>query len=88
MTNHMRAGAGAIIKENDAILLVGFEDKRGLHYHSLRGGVEPGHCQTVSKGRDICWCRSWATYICLLVCSVSACIRTREDSLYRLYVRM
>lgn len=41
MTYHIRVRAGAVIIENDSILLIEFNDKNGLHYNLPAGGVEP-----------------------------------------------
>lgn len=41
MTYHIRVRAGAVIIENDSILLIEFNDKNGLHYNFPAGGVEP-----------------------------------------------
>lgn len=40
MAYHIRVRACALILENDSILLVEFNDKRGLHYNLPAGGVE------------------------------------------------
>lgn len=42
MNYHIRVRACALIIENDAVLLVEFEDENGLHYNLPAGGVEPG----------------------------------------------
>ncbi|OCA83126.1 NUDIX hydrolase [Bacillus sp. FJAT-27225] len=42
MTYHIRVRAGALILENESILLVEFKDEKGLHYNLPSGGVEPG----------------------------------------------
>ncbi|RFB14934.1 NUDIX domain-containing protein [Bacillus sp. HNG] len=41
MTYHIRVRAGAVIIENNSILLVEFNDEKGLHYNLPSGGVEP-----------------------------------------------
>ncbi|MDF2036076.1 NUDIX domain-containing protein [Cytobacillus oceanisediminis] len=41
MTYHIRVRAGAVIIENNSILLIEFQDERGLHYNLPAGGVEP-----------------------------------------------
>ncbi|GAA0450784.1 NUDIX domain-containing protein [Alkalibacillus silvisoli] len=41
MSTHIRVRAGAIIIENDSILLVEFKDEKGVHYNFPAGGVEP-----------------------------------------------
>ncbi|MBL5766393.1 NUDIX hydrolase [Heyndrickxia sporothermodurans] len=41
MTYPIRVRACALIIENDSILLVEFQDERGLHYNLPAGGVEP-----------------------------------------------
>jgi len=42
MSYHIRVRACALIIENDAVLLVEFEDENGLHYNLPAGGAEPG----------------------------------------------
>ncbi|KEK24906.1 NUDIX domain-containing protein [Bacillus gaemokensis] len=42
MTYHIRVRAGAVIIENDSILLIEFNDENGLHYNLPAGGAEPG----------------------------------------------
>jgi 8-oxo-dGTP pyrophosphatase MutT (NUDIX family) len=39
---HIRVRAASIIIENDAILMVEFDDKNGIHYNLPGGGVEQG----------------------------------------------
>jgi 8-oxo-dGTP diphosphatase len=39
---HIRVRACALIIENDAVLLVEFEDENGVHYNLPAGGVEKG----------------------------------------------
>ncbi|MBN8202967.1 NUDIX domain-containing protein [Bacillus sp. NTK034] len=41
MTYHIRVRAGAVIIENNSILLIEFQDERGLHYNLPAGGAEP-----------------------------------------------
>ncbi|WP_188208189.1 NUDIX domain-containing protein [Alkalibacillus aidingensis] len=41
MSVHIRVRAGAIIIEDESILLVEFNDERGVHYNFPAGGVEP-----------------------------------------------
>lgn len=41
MSFHIRVRAGAVIVQNDSILLVEFNDEKGLHYNLPAGGVEP-----------------------------------------------
>ncbi|KZE69025.1 NUDIX hydrolase [Fictibacillus phosphorivorans] len=41
MSYPIRVRAGALIIENDAILLIEFDDENGLHYNLPAGGVEP-----------------------------------------------
>ena len=41
MVYHIRVRACALILENDSILLVEFNDEKGLHYNLPAGGVEP-----------------------------------------------
>ena len=40
MTYPIRVRASALIIQNDAILLVEFDDENGLHYNLPGGGVE------------------------------------------------
>ena len=42
MTDPIRVRASALIVQNDAILLVEFDDENGLHYNLPGGGVETG----------------------------------------------
>ena len=43
MTYHIRVKAGAVIIENDSILLVEFsKEEKGVHYNLPGGGVDPG----------------------------------------------
>lgn len=48
MTYHIRVRPTALIIENDAILLVEYEDEDGIHYNLPGGGAEPG--ETVIDG--------------------------------------
>lgn len=41
MAYHIRVRTGAVIIENNSILLVEFNDENGLHYNLPAGGVEP-----------------------------------------------
>jgi 8-oxo-dGTP diphosphatase len=41
MPHHIRVRAGAVIMENDSILLIEFNDENGLHYNLPAGGAEP-----------------------------------------------
>ncbi|MDZ5473082.1 NUDIX domain-containing protein [Bacillus sp. 31A1R] len=41
MNFHIRVRAGALIIENNSILLIEFNDENGLHYNLPAGGVEP-----------------------------------------------
>ncbi|WP_442599796.1 NUDIX domain-containing protein [Neobacillus sp. D3-1R] len=41
MSYHIRVRAGAVIIENNSILLVEFVDESGLHYNLPAGGVDP-----------------------------------------------
>lgn len=41
MTYPIRVRACALIIENDSILLIEYEDERGVHYNLPAGGVEP-----------------------------------------------
>ncbi|NMH74774.1 NUDIX domain-containing protein [Bacillus sp. RO2] len=42
MSFHMRVRAGALIIQNDSILLIEFHDKNGVHYNLPAGGTEQG----------------------------------------------
>ncbi|NLP51198.1 NUDIX domain-containing protein [Bacillus sp. RO1] len=42
MSFHMRVRAGALIIQDDSILLIEFHDQNGLHYNLPAGGTEPG----------------------------------------------
>lgn len=42
MKYHIRVRACALIIENNAVLLVEFDDESGLHYNLPAGGAEPG----------------------------------------------
>ncbi|GAA0327824.1 NUDIX domain-containing protein [Bacillus carboniphilus] len=52
MTYHIRVRAGAVIIENDAILLVEFNDHNGLHYNFPAGGAEPGESVVETAKRE------------------------------------
>ncbi|HWO78315.1 MAG TPA: NUDIX domain-containing protein [Bacillus sp. (in: firmicutes)] len=41
MTYHIRVRAGAVIIQNQSILLVEFTNERGVHYNLPGGGVDP-----------------------------------------------
>jgi 8-oxo-dGTP pyrophosphatase MutT (NUDIX family) len=41
MSFHIRVRAGAVVIQNDSILLVEFNDENGLHYNLPAGGVDP-----------------------------------------------
>ncbi|GGI11607.1 NUDIX domain-containing protein [Gottfriedia solisilvae] len=41
MTYHIRVRAGAVILENNSILLIEYNDENGLHYNLPGGGVNP-----------------------------------------------
>ncbi|HEU4963726.1 MAG TPA: NUDIX domain-containing protein [Bacilli bacterium] len=47
-----RIRAGALIIENDAILLVEFDDENGVHYNLPAGGVEPGETVAEAARRE------------------------------------
>ncbi|WP_404462650.1 NUDIX domain-containing protein [Sutcliffiella horikoshii] len=42
MSFHIRVRAGALIIQDDSILLIEFHDENGLHYNLPAGGTEPG----------------------------------------------
>ncbi|WP_199613564.1 NUDIX domain-containing protein [Paenibacillus alkalitolerans] len=42
MKHYVRLRAAALVIENDAILLIEFQDENGLHYNLPAGGMEPG----------------------------------------------
>ncbi len=41
MSYHIRVRAGAVIIQDDSVLLIEFNDENGLHYNLPAGGVEP-----------------------------------------------
>lgn len=51
-TLEKRIRACALIMENDAILLVEFDDENGLHYNLPAGGVEPGETLPEAVARE------------------------------------
>lgn len=53
MTFHIRVRAGAIIIENESILLIEFGDENGLHYNLPGGGVEPGETVKTAAAREV-----------------------------------
>lgn len=52
MTYHIRIKAGAVIIENDSILLIEFNDENGIHYNLPAGGTEPGETVIEAVGRE------------------------------------
>jgi ADP-ribose pyrophosphatase YjhB (NUDIX family) len=50
--SHIRVSARALIIENEAILLVEFDDETGLHYNLPGGGVEPGESLVEALERE------------------------------------
>jgi|UPI0002EAB0F7 8-oxo-dGTP diphosphatase len=49
---HIRVRACALIIENDAVLLVEFQDENGLHYNLPAGGVERGESLVEAVKRE------------------------------------
>jgi 8-oxo-dGTP diphosphatase len=41
LSYHIRVRAGAVIIQDDSVLLIEFNDENGLHYNLPAGGVEP-----------------------------------------------
>ncbi|TYS52042.1 NUDIX domain-containing protein [Bacillus infantis] len=52
MPHHIRVRAGAVIMENDSILLIEFNDENGLHYNLPAGGAEPGETVKEAARRE------------------------------------
>ncbi|KGR76233.1 NUDIX domain-containing protein [Ureibacillus sinduriensis] len=52
MTFLIRVRACALIIENDSILLVEFEDEKGVHYNLPAGGVEPNESVVEAVKRE------------------------------------
>ncbi|MBH0170157.1 NUDIX domain-containing protein [Fictibacillus sp. 18YEL24] len=52
MSYPIRVRAGALIIENDAILLIEFDDENGLHYNLPAGGVEPNESVKEAAKRE------------------------------------
>lgn len=52
MSYHIRVRAGAVIIENNSILLIEFNDENGLHYNLPAGGVEPGEAVIEAVQRE------------------------------------
>ncbi|MBN3554617.1 NUDIX domain-containing protein [Fictibacillus nanhaiensis] len=52
MSYPIRVRAGALIIENDAILLIEFHDENGLHYNLPSGGVEPNESVKEAAKRE------------------------------------
>ncbi|MEM7347379.1 MAG: NUDIX domain-containing protein, partial [Chloroflexota bacterium] len=53
MKFHIKVRASAIIIEHDAILLVEFDDKTGLHYNLPGGTIEPGESMIEGLKREV-----------------------------------
>jgi 8-oxo-dGTP diphosphatase len=52
MPYHIRVRACALVIENEAVLLVEFEDESGVHYNLPAGGVEPGESVVEAVRRE------------------------------------
>ncbi|MGD6856538.1 NUDIX domain-containing protein [Bacillus infantis] len=52
MPHHIRVRAGAVIMENESILLIEFNDENGLHYNLPAGGAEPGETVKEAARRE------------------------------------
>jgi 8-oxo-dGTP diphosphatase len=53
MNFHIRVRAGALIIENHSVLLVEFEDEKGLHYNLPAGGAEPNESVPEAVRREV-----------------------------------
>lgn len=53
MNYHIRVRAGALIIENNSVLLVEFEDDKGLHYNLPAGGIKPNESVTQAVQREV-----------------------------------
>ncbi|KQU19195.1 NUDIX hydrolase [Bacillus sp. Leaf13] len=53
MAYHIRVRAGAVIIENNSILLIEFKDENGLHYNLPAGGVEPNESVIEAVRREV-----------------------------------
>lgn len=53
MAHHIRVRAGAVILEDNSILLVEFNDQNGLHYNLPGGGVEPNETVIEAIRREV-----------------------------------
>ncbi|PEI90278.1 NUDIX domain-containing protein [Bacillus pseudomycoides] len=53
MNYHIRVRAGAVIIENDSILLIEFHDENGLHYNLPAGGVGPNETVIDAVQREV-----------------------------------
>ncbi|GEN46363.1 NUDIX domain-containing protein [Alkalibacillus haloalkaliphilus] len=52
MSTHIRVRAGAIIIEDESILLVEFNDETGVHFNFPAGGVEPNESVVEAVKRE------------------------------------
>ncbi len=53
MSYYIRVSARALIIQNDAVLLVEFDDESGLHYNLPGGGVKPGETVLEALRREV-----------------------------------
>ncbi|WNB91027.1 NUDIX domain-containing protein [Bacillus sp. NEB1478] len=53
MNFHIRVRAGAVIIENNSILLIEFTDENGLHYNLPAGGTEPNESIKEAVQREV-----------------------------------
>ncbi|RBW67558.1 NUDIX domain-containing protein [Bacillus taeanensis] len=53
MSYHIRVRAGAVIIENESILLIEFKDEKGLHYNLPAGGAEPNESIIDAVKREV-----------------------------------
>lgn len=53
MTYHIRVRAGAVIIQDNSVLLIEFKDENGLHYNLPAGGVEPNETIIEAVRREV-----------------------------------
>lgn len=53
MNYHIRVRATALIIQEDAVLLVEYDDKNGIHYNLPGGGAEPGESVIEAVQREV-----------------------------------